>query len=122
MNAHPSLSWAREVRDALLKPTADRARIDIFILDRDAFILLGPAELQGQRLTLDGLDVLADPPPGMTRWPDGRTYLTGVSRNRGSARSPAWTGGSWSASAPFRRSFDVTPVCRPVPNETRSSL
>ncbi|GGM17003.1 hypothetical protein GCM10010841_26610 [Deinococcus aerophilus] len=92
LGAHLSWSWAQEVRESLLQPAAEREHLDIFILDRDGTVLLGPPALQGQQLELQVLERLPSSGYTVARWPDGRTYMTGVSRSRGYR---SYTGLEW---------------------------
>lgn len=83
LGAHLSWTWAREVQQALLRPTQDRDEIDVLVLSRDHTVLLGPTDLQGKKLRLalmqrDGLLHHA-----VERWPDGQTYVTGLSVSQG---------------------------------------
>ncbi|GAA5438266.1 diguanylate cyclase (plasmid) [Deinococcus aquaticus] len=92
LGAHLSWTWAQEVRASLLQPAADRDHLDILILDRSGLVLLGPPGLQGKALALGTLERFPGSGYAVERWPDGRTYLTGVSRSAGYRSYPglAW--------------------------------
>ncbi|WP_027482496.1 cache domain-containing protein, partial [Deinococcus pimensis] len=92
LGAHLSWSWAREVQQGLLQPVHER-RVDVLVLSRDHTVLLGPAELQGRKLALDVLSRPGLLAHEVERWPDGTSYVTGVSVSQGYRDYPGlgWT-------------------------------
>ncbi|UBV41447.1 diguanylate cyclase [Deinococcus taeanensis] len=83
LGAHLSWTWAQEVRESLLQPVQDREQFEVFIVDRQGVVLLGPPDLQGQALPAALLERFPVSGYAVERWPDGRMYVTGSSRSRG---------------------------------------
>lgn len=85
LGAHLSWTWAREVERSLLKTVEDRSAIEMLVLSKDGNVLMGPAELRGQTLTLRSLQQAQQGVNSylIEQWPDGKSYLTGFSASSG---------------------------------------
>lgn len=83
--SHLSWSWAEEVRLALLEPIQDRRRVEFLVLSKEHSVLLGPKAMIGQTLALPALASTTERNSywAVQRWPDGQSYLTGISASRG---------------------------------------
>ncbi|MFP7722406.1 sensor domain-containing diguanylate cyclase [Lysobacter sp. A3-1-A15] len=82
VGAHLSWRWAERQRDLLLGPAADRSAVDIFVLDAQGRVLMGPAGQVGRTLATDSARAVAQRPNGHVAetWDDGVQYLTGYAR------------------------------------------
>jgi PAS domain S-box-containing protein len=87
LGAHVSWDWARDVRQAIFGP---RGEVDALIVGTDGTVLLGPATLEGRKLSLASLERAAGAGNGHTieTWPDGTSYLVGYAGSRGHLTSP----------------------------------
>lgn len=93
--AHLSWSWAREVEHSVLGPLKVRSAVEAFVVGNDRTVVLGPAEMMGQKLDLTVLMTPRDPNLGwaIETWPDGVGYLTGFGHADGYDDYPGlgWT-------------------------------
>ncbi|MCW7536947.1 diguanylate cyclase [Aquabacterium sp. A7-Y] len=85
VGAHLSWEWARELRRDLLSPAARDYDIEVFVLQADGRVLLGPPGFDGQPL----------PRPGpmrsgaaMERWQDGSEFATATVPTQGRGGYP----------------------------------
>ena len=81
---HLSWQWAQEIVRAIFSPLKQTRGVEPVIVGRDGTVLLGPQDVQGQRLVLPSL-AAADHGTGFIteRWPDGKEYVVGYSLDRG---------------------------------------
>jgi PAS domain S-box-containing protein len=95
LGAHVSWDWARELRAVIFRPGSPQAELDPLIVSDDGVVLLGPAALEGKKLTLASLSRARAGDIGyqIETWPDGERYLVGFSKSRGWQTSPGlgWT-------------------------------
>lgn len=82
---HLSWAWADEVRRSLVEPIQQRRNVEFFILGRDHTVLLGPAQMIGQKLPLTSLErpLAQNGQWAVERWPDNQEYLTGLAASQG---------------------------------------
>ncbi|HKY02876.1 MAG TPA: ATP-binding protein [Burkholderiales bacterium] len=91
------LSWdgAEEVARSILDRLEAGRQIELFILDRDGKVLLGPEDMVGQIIEAPSFKAAQVRPNGSTveRWNDGHDYVVGYSASRGyhSYRGVGWT-------------------------------
>jgi len=91
---HLSWQWASEVEKSVLRPVADRSKVEALIVARDSTVLLGPPELLGQKLELPSLAEARRQTGFLSeQWRDGKQYLVGFSQSHGYASYPGfgWT-------------------------------
>ncbi len=84
LGAQLSWEWAAEVAGSVIEP-GDGPQV--LVVNASQVVLLGPAQLQGQRLETGSARASGD---GSTieTWPDGREYLVGYSAGNGHADYP----------------------------------
>jgi PAS domain S-box-containing protein len=82
---HLSWRWAREVANAIFLPVGRNRSVEPLIVANDGTVLLGPRDVEGRRLDLPSLAAAGSRQAGsvIERWPDGKDYLVGYSRDRG---------------------------------------
>lgn len=86
LGAHLSWAWANEVAESVLQRGGDdKPDVDAFVLSREGVVLMGPKNLQGQKLDLASVRAGVQ---GVTKtvqdvWPDGKSYFTAVAPTRG---------------------------------------
>lgn len=73
--------WAHEISDLIVDATDKDAQTEVVVLNRNGGVLLGPPPLQNHTLKLKGIERnRAEAPASFVEvWPDGKTYLTGIS-------------------------------------------
>ncbi|MEY4754751.1 MAG: hypothetical protein RJA44_2426 [Pseudomonadota bacterium] len=77
VGAHVYWSWVEDIGHQLFSDTLRHAGMEATLLDSQQRVLIGPIELRGQPLQIDGLTTLLQSgQPQVLRWPDGRRYLT----------------------------------------------
>lgn len=83
--AHLSWEWARDVERAIFQPVGRARVIEPLIVSTEDRVLLGPADLTGDKLSLPSLQAARGKTAGHTveRWPDGHHYLVGYASDRG---------------------------------------
>ena len=96
LGAHLSWQWARDVERSVMAGIAARRQVEALIVDADGNVLLGPAGVTGQRLTLPSLKAAHAQRRGgyvVETWPDGRSYLVGYQLGHGYGEYPGlgWT-------------------------------
>ncbi len=81
IGAHLSWRWAESLRESMMQPQAGSDAVEVFVLNRDGKILLGPERWRDQELDLPSVQRVLRGEKGAVReiWPDGRDYLTGFS-------------------------------------------
>jgi PAS domain S-box-containing protein len=84
---HLSWDWSYQVKNALLAPLKEHAKVDILIVGRKGQVLLGTPELKKLTETL-ALPSVAAARAGKSGyltevWPDGPNYLTGYAASSG---------------------------------------
>ncbi|MBW8312071.1 MAG: diguanylate cyclase [Rhizobium sp.] len=79
MGAHLSWQWAENLRQALVQPMLATDPVEVFFLDKDNTIILGPPPWRGQRLDVPSAQAVREGRRGsvLETWPDGQRYLTG---------------------------------------------
>jgi PAS domain S-box-containing protein len=81
---HLSWRWAREVVKAIFLPVDRNRSVEPLIVGNDGTVLLGPKDVEGRRLDLPSLAAASRQGGSVIeRWPDGKEYLVGYSRDRG---------------------------------------
>jgi PAS domain S-box-containing protein len=96
LGAHLSWQWARDVERSIIAPIAARRRVEALIVSAAGVVLLGPPELQGKQLAQPSFRQAQQSQGAgylVEQWPDGKSYLVGVSRSKGYADYPGlgWT-------------------------------
>lgn len=81
IGAHLSWRWAEAMREAMMLPQAATDPVEVFVLNREGKILLGPERWRDQDLDLPSVQRVLRGEKGAVRetWPDGGDYLTGFS-------------------------------------------
>lgn len=84
VGAHVSWGWAASIRDSLLS-SVDEERLQLFVLDSEGEVLLGPDGSTGSDLAVP------EPPSGV--WSDGVSYIAAAARSEGYRDYPGlgWT-------------------------------
>ena len=77
--AYLSWTWAQEAERSLLAPLRQRRATELFVLNADGVVVLGPPDLVGKRLDVPGVRAAQAGSTGYTvaTWPDRKTYVTG---------------------------------------------
>ena len=90
LGAQLSWAWAQNVRNSVLEPFDAPESVEMLVLDRAGRILLGPPELEDNKLDLESVQVAraGENRYFIERWPDDKKYLTGVSRSDGHRSYP----------------------------------
>lgn len=90
LGAHLSWNWAKKVEESLVQPWQIQSQVDVLILSKNGTVLLGPPALAFKTLNLKSLqpNLTQSPSYQIETWPDGGTYLTGVSRTQGYSNYP----------------------------------
>ena len=85
VGAHLSWSWAAEIQTSLLAADHIAVGVEILVLSGDGDVLLGDPQIEGQKLAIPSVTAAQAGETGVVEeaWPDGVTYLTGFSRDRG---------------------------------------
>jgi diguanylate cyclase (GGDEF)-like protein/PAS domain S-box-containing protein len=82
LGVHLSWVWARDLVKKLLNPANDRYDVEIMIVREDGTVLLGPKDLEEQKIDSESFRASLRLSSGSLRekGPDGEFYLTGFSR------------------------------------------
>ena len=95
LGAHLASEWAEALRQEMLRPLLASDPVEIFVLDREGRIVLGPPEWRDRLLPVpSAARVLAGKSGSVLEtWPDGREYLVGYAPTLGRAPmdSLGWT-------------------------------
>ena len=95
LGAHLASEWAEALRQEMLRPLLATDPVEIFVLNREGRVVLGPREWRDQTLALPSATSVRAGRSGATpeTWPDGRDYLVGYAPTRGRApmESLGWT-------------------------------
>jgi diguanylate cyclase (GGDEF)-like protein len=85
MAAHLSWEWAERLRQDLVDSLVARDPVEVFVLNADGRVVLGPAGWRDQSPALASLGRVRTSASGfvLETWPDGHDYLTGYARTRG---------------------------------------
>ena len=85
MAAHLSWEWAEQLRNDLIDSLVARDPVEVFVLNADGRVVLGPAGWRDQSPALASLGRVRSSASGfvLETWPDGHDYLTGYARTRG---------------------------------------
>ena len=83
--AHLSWQWARSIEQSIFASLGPGRGVEALIVSSDGTVLLGPRDLQDKPLAVGSLGTAASGHSGFTieRWPDGKEYVVGYSRDRG---------------------------------------
>lgn len=83
--AHLSWAWTQEVQKSLLEPMEQHRQVEIFVLDPDGKVLLGPSSLQGKTLTLPSIQAARSNENHyvLESWPDREEFVTGFAQSQG---------------------------------------
>lgn len=84
--AHLSWKWAEQLKQSMFQPMIDRRQGEIFIISRqEGSVLLGPAEMLGQKLELTSVKKALQGQSGWLQevWPDDAAYITGFDIGEG---------------------------------------
>src|SRR5690606_148031 len=93
VGAYLSASWAESTSDALRRSLSGSEPVDVFVLDRDHRVVLGPAEWRDRTLDLPSAQAAIGRRGSIREtWPDGRDYLVGYATTTGQVgfESPSW--------------------------------
>jgi diguanylate cyclase (GGDEF)-like protein len=79
IGAHLSWNWAESLRQSMMQPQVDADPVEVFVVNREGKILLGPEPWRDQALDVPSVQGVLRGERGSVRetWPDGRQYLTG---------------------------------------------
>jgi PAS domain S-box-containing protein len=94
IGVHLSWQWARDVEQSIFEPIAQRRKVDLFIIDKQGTVLLGPPAMQGKRVSPPAIGKAGQTEGYVVeRWDDGRNYLVGYNVSSGYAPYPGlgWT-------------------------------
>ena len=95
IGAHLSWQWAETLRQDLLESMATRDPAEVFVLNRDGVVVLGPKPWRDQKLEIPSAWRVRQNQNDavLETWPDGRDYLTGFAPTvgRNTFRSLGWT-------------------------------
>ena len=81
---HLSWQWARGIENAIFSALAPGRGVELLIVNSDGLVLLGPKGVQDKELSLSSLSAAAGGSGYTTeRWPDGKDYVVGYSREHG---------------------------------------
>jgi diguanylate cyclase (GGDEF)-like protein len=85
MGAHLSWQWAETLRQELLGSLVARDPVEVFVLNTEGKVVLGPEEWRDQAPDITSGRQVREAPAGfvLETWPDGRQYLTGYAMTRG---------------------------------------
>lgn len=85
VGAHLSSEWAEGLRLDLIAGLVGRDPVEVFVLNTDNVVVLGPEGWRDQALDLASGRAVRAGPAGfvLETWPDGRQYLTGYAMTRG---------------------------------------
>jgi Cache domain len=90
LGAHLSWNWARDIVHNLLNPANQRYNADVLVVRDDGTVLLGPHQLEGQKIQPGSLALARKGRSGATieTWgdSDGKRYITAY------VRTGMWTG------------------------------
>jgi diguanylate cyclase (GGDEF)-like protein len=88
MVAHLSGQWAESMRQDLMQPLMGNNPIEVFVLDREGRVVLGPTTGRQQPLELPSSTAARAGRSGavLETWPDGGEYLTGYAPTLGRDR------------------------------------
>lgn len=89
LGAYVSWAWGNETRNAIFGQRA-RTGIEPVIVGDDGLVLLGPPDVEGQRLSLGSLEAGSGRGYAVETWPNGETYLVGYATSRGHLSSPGF--------------------------------
>ena len=91
VGAHLSWRWAERQRDRLLGPEADRGLQELWVLDAQGRVLMGPDDRVGQVLDTPSAHAVAAARSGhlAETWGDGVDYLTGYAQTGRDADGPS---------------------------------
>lgn len=90
LGAHLNWGWAREVQKSLLQAAEKHNAVEVLILSRDGIVLLGPPELESQKLNLVSISAAGAGENSyvVETWSNGKSYLTGFAQSRGYRNYP----------------------------------
>lgn len=95
MVANLAAEWAENMRLALMQPLAGQDPVEVFVLNREGIVVLGPREWRDQRLDLPSARAVAAGRRGSVAetWPNGEDYLVGYAPTvgRDSFEPLGWT-------------------------------
>lgn len=79
IGAHLSWNWAESLRQSMMQPQVDADPVEVFVVNREGRILLGPEPWRDNALDVPSVRGVLRGERGSVRetWPDGREYLTG---------------------------------------------
>lgn len=79
LGAHLSWEWARALQRSLLAPAAETYQSELFVVDAQAKVLLGPPGSEGKPLPLATAGALREAAgAAMREWGDGERYATAI--------------------------------------------
>jgi diguanylate cyclase (GGDEF)-like protein len=95
MAAHLSSEWAEKMRLDLVAPLAEQNPVEVFVLDGEGRVVLGPKPWRDRGLELPSATRARAGQSGaaLETWPDGVEYFTGYAPTRGkeSFKGLGWT-------------------------------
>ncbi|MFL6694079.1 MAG: ATP-binding protein, partial [Ramlibacter sp.] len=81
---HLSWQWARGIENAIFSALTPGRGVELLIVNSDGLVLLGPKGMEDKQLSLASLSAAAGGSGFTTeRWPDGKDYVVGYSREHG---------------------------------------
>jgi diguanylate cyclase (GGDEF)-like protein len=89
LGAYLSWTWAEDAERSLLAPLRQRRGTELFVLNTDGVVVLGPPDLIGERLNAASVQAAQAGNTGYTvaSWTDGKTYVTGFTAGEGNAQN-----------------------------------
>ncbi|MFT4173211.1 MAG: diguanylate cyclase [Rhodocyclaceae bacterium] len=90
IGAHLSWGWARQLQHELIEPRLHALDAELWIVDRDGNVILGPQGAGGDKLSLDSIGRATSQGRGymFESWPDGKRYATAYIQTTGHQRYP----------------------------------
>ncbi|NEP10572.1 MAG: PAS domain-containing protein [Symploca sp. SIO2C1] len=85
VGAHLSWEWAKKMQADLLQSQQKKEQVEGLILAKDGTVLLGPPQLQFQKLNLKSLEMADTRKPSyqVETWSNGNQYLVGLASTQG---------------------------------------
>lgn len=85
LGAHLSWRWAESLRQDQMQPSRANDPVEVFFLNADGEVIMGPGSLRGQVLDTSSARAVRRGERGavLETWPDGQTYLTGFVPTQG---------------------------------------
>jgi diguanylate cyclase (GGDEF)-like protein len=86
--------WAKVAERSMLAPLQRRRETELFVLNPDGIVVLGPARFVGKKLNVPSATSAKAGRTGyaVATWSDGKEYVTGFTAGAANAQNYAWKG------------------------------